>query len=113
MSSARACKYVANGTALYRSGVSGKICSSPFSDADHLSCRAVVHLQESLADVLAAVNRLEPSARFRLPLSADRELAREGVQSRINLLRPGAHVVRQGMQVGRERHGLVPEGCLG
>src|SRR5207245_3023157 len=69
-------------------------------DADDLSGRTVVHLQESLPDVLAAVNRLEPSARFRLLLRADRELARKGVQSRVNLLPPGAQVVRQGSPAG-------------
>src|SRR2546428_792055 len=82
-------------------------------DADHLACRAVVHLQESLPDVLPSVDRLEPAPRLRLPLSVDRELASEAVEAGVDLFRSGSHVVREGLQVGRERDGLVAERRLG
>src|SRR5437879_2262668 len=82
-------------------------------DADHLPGRAVVHLQESFPDVLPPVDRLKPSPRFRLPLRVDRELASEAVESGGGLFRSGSHVVREGLQVGRERDGLVAERRLG
>src|SRR5437867_2855671 len=82
-------------------------------DADHLPSRSVIHLEQSLPDVLPSVDRFEPTPGFWLPLRADRELAGEAVESGVDLFRQGSHVVREGLQVGRERDGLVAERRLG
>src|SRR5439155_18960047 len=65
--------------------------------------------EEWLANVLAAVERLEPAVGFRFALGIDRELAGRGIEADIEVHRAPPKVISEGAEVRIERDGFVPE----
>src|SRR5467141_3949349 len=78
-------------------------------DADYLPRGDRVHPEQALADVLPAVDGLEPAAGLRLSLGVDGELPRQGVETRVDLLRPRSEVVAKGSEVCVKGDGLISE----